>query len=88
MGTLLRILEKTADMRASVPVVSKLIATTVINIAHAYFIAMIISSLATEITSYSILAVDFMITLYSAYRIIRLQGKVSQVDLTEFSCLT
>ena len=58
------LLKKSTDCSTTLPLVPKLTATTVLNIAHAYNITMIISSLATETTTYSILAVDFMINIF------------------------
>ena len=58
-------------------------ATISIHIVYAIFIAIVISSQATGMTSYCILAVEFLLNLYSSYRILRLPRKISPDDDSE-----
>ena len=75
-----KLLQKSTDFGSTVPLIPKLTATVVVNTAHAGFVAMIIGSVASDITSYSILAVDFMMNLFITYKIIKLHRKVSPTD--------
>ena len=63
-------------------IVAKLITTISINVVHSFFVAIIISSMANQITSFCILGVDFTLNLYMCYKIIRMQRKID-VDVAE-----
>ena len=80
LWVIIKLLEKSTDYTTTVPLMPKLTATTLCNVGHASFVAMIISSMATDITSYSILAVDFMINLLFLHKIIKLQRMISPTD--------
>jgi len=67
LWVLSKLLEKSIDLRNTTPLIPKLTATISVNIVHAFFIALVISSQATAMTSYCILAVEFLLNLYSSY---------------------
>ena len=83
LGVTIKLLKKATDLDSTVPLIPKLTATVIINLGHACFLATIISSLVTDFTSYSILAVDFIINLFLTYKIIKMHRKVSPTDARE-----
>jgi hypothetical protein len=80
---MVKLLEKSTDYNTTVPVMPKLTATTLGNVGHAIFVAMMIGSKATDTTAYSILAVDFMINMFILHKIIKLERKISPTDAQE-----
>ena len=77
---LTQLLEKTTD---SDKIVAKLVTTISINVVHAFFVAIIISSMANKTTSFCILGVDFLLNLYSCYKIFKMKRKIGFVVLME-----
>jgi hypothetical protein len=77
------LLGKSTNYDLTIPLVPKLTATIVINIDHAFFVAIIIANSSTPGTSYAILAVDFILNLYNTYRIIKLHRKTISSDALE-----
>ena len=78
-----KLLEKSTDYNTTVPLIPKLTATTLLNTGHACFLATVISSLSTDVTSYSILFVDFALNLFMLHKIIKLHRKTSPTDARE-----
>ena len=83
LWVIIKLLEKSTDYTTTVPLIPKLTATTLVNLGHAINVAGIISSMATEITSYSILTVDFMMNLFLLHNIIRLHRNITPTDASE-----
>jgi hypothetical protein len=83
LWVLSKLLEKSINFRNTTPLIPTLTATISVNVVHAFFIAIVISSQATEMTSYCILAVEFLLNLYSSYKILRLHRKTSPINDTE-----
>ena len=52
----------------------------VINLYHAFWVSIIITSRVSSTTEYLILAADFIINVYSTFKILRLQRKTSLAD--------
>ena len=54
--------------------------TMVVNLYHAFYISIIITSRVSSTTEYLILAADFIINVYNTFKILRLQRKTSVAD--------
>ena len=54
-----------------------------LNTYHAIYVAVKLGHTATQMTSYSILAIDFILNIYSCYRIIRLHRSISPGSLLQ-----
>ena len=54
-----------------------------LNTYHAIYVAVKLGHTATQMTSYSILAIDFILNIYSCYRIIRLHRSISPGNLLQ-----
>jgi len=78
-----KLLEKSANYNSTIGLVPKLTATVAVNIVHAFFVAMMLANSSTEITSYAILAVEFILNLYASYQIIKLHRKTVSKDCLE-----
>ena len=75
-----KFLEKAINPDVTAGIVPKLTANIAVNIVHAFFVALIIASNATQTTSNCILAVDFLLNIYSTYRIFHLHRKTHPKD--------
>ena len=75
-----RFLEKASDPRLTNEIVPKLTATISVNIVHSFFVALIIASNASYTTSICILAVDFLLNIFSSIQIIRYHRKTLPKD--------
>ena len=82
---LTKLLDKTAneDISTSQSLILSLTPTISVNISHSLWMAVIISSEASQLTAYLILGADFLLNLYSTFTILRLHRKVSSVDAYE-----
>ena len=79
----LKLLDKSTDFSTTVALIPHLMCTIYVNVSHATFISTVIGTIATDITSYSILAVDFMLNLVLLHGIITLHRKISVTEDTE-----
>ena len=76
LWVIFKLLEKSTDYNTTDPLIPKLTATALLNTGHAGSVATLISALSTDITAYSILAVDFMINMLVLHKIIKLHRKI------------
>ena len=79
---LTKILLKTANTETSTShsLILTLTPTISVNISHSFWMALIISSEASQLTAYLILGADFILNLYSTFTILRLHRKISTTD--------
>ena len=81
---LTRFLEKSTE---SDKTVAKLITTISINVVHAFFVAIIISSMANQLTSFCILGVDLLLNLYACCKITKITHKIEALSSENFDTL-
>ena len=84
LWVLSKLLEKSTDLTTTLILVPKLAATLAVNIVHSFFVAMIISTSSTPITSYCLLAADFFLNLYSSYEIVQRHRKIDPTISMEY----
>ena len=75
-----KLLEGATDYNLTVPIVPKLTATLGANLDHAFFVAMLVANSTTLVTTYAILAVDFILNLHMSYQIIKFHRKIVSSD--------
>ena len=63
--------------------ISKLTATVRINVGHAVWVAIVISTKASRLTTCCVLAVDVIFNIYETYAIIRKQRNISPTNTNE-----
>ena len=63
--------------------ISKLTATVRINLGHAVWVAIVITTKASRLTTYCVLAVDVIFNIYETYTIIRRQRSISPTNTNE-----
>jgi len=83
-----KLLEKATNYDLIVPVVPKLTATLDVNMSHAFYVAVLIANSSTPVTSYAILAADFVLNIHSSFHIIKLHKKVVSSDGMEAEKVT
>ena len=76
----LKLLENATNFDLTIPLVPKLTTTIGINISHAFVVTMFIANSSTPVTTYSIIAVDFILNLYISHKIIKLHRKIVSSD--------
>ena len=74
---ILETLDKSSD---NLLLISKLTATVRVNLGHAVWVAIVISTKASRLTTYSVLAVEVLFNLYETYTIIRRQKSISPTN--------
>ena len=80
---LTNLLKRTAnDMRVH-PFIPKIIVTISLNIVHAFFVAVVISTLATKLTAFCILGVDVLINFHDTYKVVKIKTTVSSENSHE-----
>ena len=79
---LTKLLEKTGNDETSTSqsLILALTPTISVNISHSLWMAVIISSEASQLTAYLILGADFLLNLYSTFTVLRLHRKVSSAN--------
>ena len=80
LRVLSKFLENANDPESTNKMVPKLTATISVNIVNSFFVALIIASNATVTTSNCIIAVDFLLNIYSSVRIVQFHQKTTPED--------
>ena len=74
---LMKLLKITTDNEKTLPMIPKITVAISVNIVHAFFVAVVISTLATRFTAFCILGVDVVINLYETYKNVKSMRNVS-----------
>ena len=72
--------EQEKESNHNLLLISKLTATVRVNLGHAVWVAIVISTKASRLTTYSVLAVEVLFNLYETYTIIRRQKSISPTN--------
>ena len=74
---LTKLLKITIDYEKTLPFIPEIIVSISINIVHAFFAAVVISTLATRFTAYCILGVEVVLNFYETYKIVKSMRNIS-----------
>ena len=80
LRVLSKFLENASDPKLTNEMVPKLTATISVNVVNSFFVSLIIASNATVTTSNCIIAVDFLLNIYSSVRIVQFHQKTTPKD--------
>ena len=80
---LTKLLKRTENDNRTLLFIPKLIITISLNIVHAFFVAVVISTLATKLTAFCILGVDVLINFHDTYKIVKTMQTVSSENSQE-----
>ena len=80
---LTNLLKRTANDKRVHPFIPKIIVTISLNIVHAFFVAVVISTLATKLTAFCILGVDVLINFHDTYKVVKIKTTVSSENSHE-----
>ena len=69
-----------AQKQNNLLLISNVTATVILNLGHAVWVAIVISTKTSRLTTYCVLAVDVLFNIYETYSIIKRHGKVIPMD--------